>query len=168
MIEMRLHHYLCLCFFLMPFILVQLKPMYSAAAYNPVDDEVVSHRDGPLPEHIQVHEEVHRLMRWEIYAMVIAIGLVILGLHVGTPKIKYGFLAYIMMSMHAEITAYWLTPVSLPYKALAIWVICGLGWINFRFWRYFFYVTDLKKNIMEATWKDIGYSPLAALVFWVI
>lgn len=165
---MKLHHYLAVCFILMPFALRGLKPLYSAASYNPSSDEVVNYRDEPLPDYIKVHEEIHQLMRWEVYLILGVIIVALAGLSVGTLKVKYPYAAYVLLSMHSELVAYWLTPISLPNKALAIWVICGLGWINYTFWKYFFYTTDLKKGISKANRQDVIYSPLAALVFWVI
>ncbi len=164
---MKLYHYIFICFFCMTILLLQVKGSYSSASYNPVKDEIVTYREN-VPDYVYAHEAVHQRMWWESYLIFFAAVLTMLGLAVGTKYTKYPYLAYILLSVHAELTAYLLTPIAPILWATMSLLILNLGIVNLYFWQYLFVKTDMLKPMSQFTVRDKLFPPFIALFFWLV
>lgn len=141
---------------------------YSAASYNPVTDEVVTYHED-TPDHVLVHESVHKRMWWVSWLLLFAAWGVIVSLAFGLKRVGYySYLSYIVLSIYAELTAYILSPIDLQTKMILIFVIMFLGLWNLEFWSYFFRKIDITKPISQATWREILFTPIMPIVFWLL
>jgi hypothetical protein len=165
---MKLHHYIFCVFFGVTSIMLASHGSYSAASYNPVKGEVVTHNEY-TPDYVYVHESVHERLWWESWLLLISAWVFIFSLSFGIVKLgNYSYLSYIVLSVHAELTAYLLTPIQLNYKIVYIVTILVLGLWNLTFWNYFFKVSNIRKPLSKATWREIVFTPIMPVVFWLI
>lgn len=166
---MRLHEYVFLCLFASMFLLIAIKPMYSSAGYNPLTDEVKVHdpeyQEHGLPDHIRVHEDVHRRQWWAVILMLITALATMLGFTYNAWYTKHAYLIYVLLSVAVESMAYALTPISIEGRLTYIAVIVVLGIGNLAFWNYFFRQTDIGRGV---GWRDLPLAPIAAILFWLV
>jgi hypothetical protein len=163
----KLSNYIFVCFFLTTILMLASKGSYSAASYNPVEDEVVIYQEN-VPSHVYVHESVHKRMWVGAWLLFICAMGTLFGFAIGTTYTKWPFLFYVALSMYMEVTAYILTPMILSEKVMYISLITIFAIINLWFWRYLFYETDIGKPIRESDLRDAIYPILIPWAFWII